>query len=56
MTYSAPNHRQEVTISGGTAFKAGFFGFFGVLVAYLVVALIAGAVVLVLALAGANIF
>lgn len=31
---------QHVTISAGTAFKAGFFGFFGLLCAYILLAMI----------------
>jgi len=32
---------QQVTVSAGTAFKIGFFGFFGVLCAYLVIVVVA---------------
>lgn len=36
---------QRVTISAGTAFKAGFFAFFGSLLAYLVIAAVVIAIV-----------
>ena len=42
---SAPRAR----LSAGTAFKAGFFGAFGVVVFYLVLAVVVGVVLLVLA-------
>jgi|GEM_PF-6655965 len=42
------NHRQQIEISAGTAFKAGFFAYFGMMVAALIVGIIVGGVMLIL--------
>ncbi|TQL79324.1 hypothetical protein FB566_4925 [Stackebrandtia endophytica] len=42
------NHRQQIDISAGTAFKAGFFAYFGMMCAALIVGIIVGVVMLVL--------
>ncbi|MFD0558969.1 hypothetical protein ACFQ3B_18205 [Stackebrandtia endophytica] len=55
MSYQTPpqqgfgmNHRQQIDISAGTAFKAGFFAYFGMMCAALIVGIIVGVVMLVL--------
>lgn len=40
MGYELPPHRQEIHVSAGTAFKIGFFGFFGAFFASLIVSVI----------------
>lgn len=50
MAYQPPQHRQEITVSAGTAFKLGFFGFFGVFLASLIVSVAMFFVVLLLSL------
>jgi hypothetical protein len=50
MGYELPQHRQEITVSAGTAFKAGFFGFFGMFLASLIVSVIMFVGILLLSL------
>jgi hypothetical protein len=40
MSYDLPPQRQEIYVSAGTAFKIGFFGFFGAFVGSLIIGII----------------
>ncbi|GAA4897936.1 hypothetical protein LX16_1029 [Stackebrandtia albiflava] len=59
MSYETPPHlsgrphRQQIDISAGTAFKAGFFAYFGFMCAALIVGVVVGGVMLLL---GASLF
>lgn len=48
MGYELPPHRQEVHVTAGTAFKIGFFGFFGAFFASLIVSVIMFVIALVI--------
>jgi hypothetical protein len=52
LTMTNPYGPNRVTISAGTAFKAGFFGFFGVFLASLILAIFAGLILAVIAAFG----
>lgn len=50
MSYDIPQPRHEVHVSAGTAFKVGFFGFFGAFVASLILSAIGFVILLVIGL------
>lgn len=56
MGYELPPHQREIHISAGTAFKIGFFGFFGAFFASLIISVILFVIALVVtAVLGATI-